>query len=164
MKVQIMNKAGLSFIVNLDKNTRLYPHFTLTELANNKGDAAKPQMILDPDVDSFMCMIESFRAWWNKPMTCNSCYRQAEYNKTVGGAANSLHLHALAFDWAVKLTYADRVRVASKWNSICKDAGRVGGINFYTWGCHLDAHEDRFGYTNFVIRDGNKVTQQVPRP
>ena len=164
MKVLIINKTGCSFTVNLDKNTRIYPHFKLYELANNEGDTNTHQMILSPEIDDFMALIEDFRRWWNKPMNCNSCYRQPEYNKSVGGDWNSLHLKALAFDWGVQLTYAQRVAIYQQWYYITTRAGKVGGINFYPWGCHLDASENLFGHKSFVIRDHKRIVPSVPHP
>ena len=164
MKVEIRNKAGYSFIVNMDKNTRLYPHFRLFELANNEGDTNIPQMLLTPESDEFMLLVEQLRCWWDKPMNCNSNYRQRAYNKRVGGSSNSLHLEALAFDWPVILTYAQRIAVYNQWMDITRRAGKIGGINFYPWGLHIDANEDKFGYKHFVIRNGKTVVQSVPRP
>lgn len=164
MKVLLKNKGGGSVIVNMDKNTQLWPHFKLWEVANNKGDTKDYQFILSPETDDFMLMIEQLRSWWNKPMTCNSCFRQVQYNKAVGGDPKSLHLQARAFDWGVNLTYQQRVAVCRQWSEICRRSGRTGGINFYTWGVHLDDHEDYYGYKQFVIRDGDKVVQFVPRP
>ena len=164
MKVKIVNKFGYSVIVNLDKNIRLTPHFRLFELANNEGDKSIPQMILSPEFDDFMALLEEFRVWWDRAMNCNSCFRQVEYNKRIGGASNSLHLLALAFDWPVTLTYSQRVAVYTRWKAICEKAGRIGGINFYPWGSHLDSREDLFGYTSFVIRDGDKIVNYIPKP
>lgn len=164
MKVKLITKCGTETIVNMDKSVQLYPHFKLSELANTKGKTDLPQMVLSPDVDEFLSMIEEFRAWWGKGMHCNSCYRQPEFNASVGGSSRSLHLSALAFDWGVTLTYEQRVAVYRAWAAICKRRGRIGGINFYPWGCHLDAFEDRLGNTSFVIRDGNKRVSTVPRP
>ena len=164
MKVQLINKAGSSIIVNMDKNTRLYPHFRLFELANNKGDATKPQMLLSPENDNLMLAIEEFRGWWGKPINCNSCFRQREYNRLIGGASNSLHLLARAFDAAEDLSYKQRIAWYETWRSICRRGGYIGGINFYPWGAHLDINEDYFGHTNFVIRDKDTIVNYVPRP
>lgn len=148
----------------MDKNTQLYPHFKLWELANNKGDANKPQMLLTPAQDDLMICIENLREWWARGINCNSCFRQPLYNKAVGGSSNSLHLYALAFDWGVDLSYSQRVAVCEQWKSITKRAGKIGGINFYDWGVHLDANEDYFHHNNFVIRDKfGSVIPGVPR-
>ena len=164
MKVLLQSKTGSSSIVNMDKNARITPHFRLFELANNKGDNTIPQMILSAEIDDFLSLIEDFRVQYNKPMNCNSCYRQPAYNKSVHGAANSLHLLALAFDWPVELDYTGRLYVYDLWRGITDKAGKVGGINFYPWGCHLDASENKFGHTDFIIRRGSyTIVDRVPR-
>lgn len=165
MKVELTNKCGTKVIVNMDKNTQIYPHFKLYELANNKGRADLPQMVLNPTVDDFMFMIEEFRGWWGRGMHCNSCYRQEGFNATVAGASkNSLHLRALAFDWGQVLTYEQRVAVCNEWSAICRKHGKIGGINFYSWGVHFAYDETVFGYNHFIIRDNNKIVMSVPRP
>lgn len=125
----------------------------MKELANNSGDANKPQMYFDKEVDEFLDMIQEFRMWYAKPMTVSSCFRQAEYNRKVGGASNSLHLQAKALDWKVSLTSAQLKNVQHKWAEICLAHKRIGGINLYSWGVHLDAFEDKFGAKSFVVRD-----------
>lgn len=139
--------------VEMDPNARIRKNFKLYELANNKGSAELPQFIINADVDLFLDMIQELRNWWAKSMTVNSCFRQAAYNKSVGGSSNSLHLKALALDWGVKLTDAQRSKLRDKWADICQAHGRIGGINYYSWGVHLDAFEDNFGYKSFVVRD-----------
>lgn len=164
MKVLLKSRTGSSNIVNMDKNAYISPHFRLFELANNKGDNTIPQMILTAEVDRFLGFVEQFRVQYNKPMNCNSCYRQPAYNKSIGGAANSLHLEALAFDWPEQLNYDGRLYVYDLWRTITEKGGAVGGINYYPWGCHLDANEDKYGHTGFIIRRGsNTIVDKVPR-
>lgn len=164
MKVKLINKTGNETIVSMDKSVQLYPHFKLSELANTKGDSKQPQMILSPDVDEFMSMIEEFRGWWGKGMHCNSCYRQPEFNASIGASPRSLHLQALAFDWGQTLTYEQRVAVYWQWYNICKRRGKIGGINYYPWGVHFDANEEKLGNKSFVIRNGTTRVYSVPRP
>ena len=165
MKVQLISKTGSKSIVNMDKNAQITPHFKLYELANNKGNKDMPQMFLSAEIDDFLVLIEDFRGWWGKPMNCNSCYRQPEFNSSVGGSPNSLHLLALAFDWPVTLDYQGRLYVYDTWRSITERAGKIGGINFYPWGCHLDASEDKLGHKSFIIRKGSyQIVDKVPKP
>lgn len=164
MKVQLINKSGISTIVNMDKNTRLYPHFCLFELANNKGNTNIPQMLLSPQQDNLLCCVEELRGWYGKAINCNSCFRQKDFNKSIGGAANSLHLLARAFDAGIDLSYRERVAWFETWRAICKRGGFIGGINFYPWGVHIDINEDYFGHTDFIIRDKDKIVNYVPRP
>lgn len=164
MKVLLRSKTGSSNIVNMDKNVYISPHFRLFELANNEGDKTIPQMILHADFDRFIVLLEQFRTQYGKPMNCNSNFRQVAYNKAVGGAPNSLHLEALAFDWPVDLDYSGRLYVYDLWRTITEKGGAVGGINYYKWGCHLDANEDKYGHTSFIIRRGSyTIVDKVPR-
>ena len=153
MKVLYINQSRQKNIITMDKNAQLYPHFKLYELANNKGKTTEPQYMITPETDAFMMLLEEFRVKWAKSMTCNSCYRQPEFNKSVGGASNSLHLQALAFDWGASLTGTDRTRIIKLWEDITKRGGKIGGINLYNWGCHLDANEEKFGNSHFVVRN-----------
>lgn len=154
MKVIIRNKSGLDVVVDMNKNTRLYPHFKLWELANNKGNPKEPQYLISPDQDEFMFLVEKFRALWNQPINVNSNYRQADYNKSVGGSVNSLHLLAEALDVdKPNMSSAERDKVVRLWQDICTSAGKVGGINLYKWGFHIDASEWRYGYKSFVVRN-----------
>jgi len=155
MKVQITTKAGSSFIVDMAVTNKIAPHFTLKELANNKGSASKPQYIIDDYTQRFMDMIEQLRSWYGKSMTVNSCYRQKEYNASVGGDSRSAHLHGCAIDWGIKgQTNEQRQKVAAKWEGILKANGVIGSINYYTNGYHLEAFSDEwFGQKSFQIRD-----------
>jgi len=130
-------------------------NFTLKELANNKGNPSQPQFIIDKNVDLFLDMLQEFRNWYAKSMTINSCYRQAAYNKSVGGDSKSAHLHACAVDWAIKgHTQSQRTNVRNKWAEICATHGVVGSINFYTQGYHLEAFSDKwYGQKAFTVRD-----------
>ena len=164
MKVEFTNQANCKFIAELNRNTQIYPHFKLYELANNKGKTDIPQMILTPEVDEFFVLVEKFRGMIGRPFNVNSCYRQTDYNKGVGGSRNSLHLRALALDVAFpSLSYAERLTLYTGWRTITQAAGKIGGINFYSWGIHIDSNEKLFGHEQFVIRNGsNKIVDRVP--
>ena len=149
MKVQITTKAGKSFITDWPATTQLTKNFTLVEVANMKGDTSKPLFIWDSEIDLFMQMLQELRDWYRKPIQCNSMYRQPAYNKQIGGAHNSLHMKALAFDWGVSHSIAQRVNVRNQWEKICQKYNQVGGIIWYEWGYHLDIHEDYNGYKSF---------------
>lgn len=41
---------------------------------------------------------------------------------------------------------------AAAWAAICATHGKVGDINYYTWGMHFCSDEGRFGHTDFQIR------------
>lgn len=139
MKV-LINLAGSPFIANLDKTAQISPHFKLSELANNKGDTNIPQYEINRYTADFLQMLEQLRTWYNKPIVCNSCYRQKEYNESCGGQQDSLHLIGLAFDWGVKHNSAQQYNVVNEWRSLCKLHNVPGVIGVYSWGYHLSPY------------------------
>lgn len=144
--------TGAAFDVPIPDSIKIRKNFTLSELANNKAqDTVK--FVYNRQVAEFLDCIQELRDWLNKPMQVNSCYRTARYNASCGGSSNSLHLDALALDWGVVHTNAQRENVKKKWREICEKHGKVGGINIYSHGYHLDVNEEKFGYKSFVIRD-----------
>lgn len=149
MKVTIY---GHDYYLN-DQNIR--DNFKLKELANNMGNELKPQFIIDEYVDKFLDMLQEFRKWYNKPMQINSCYRQPEFNKKVGGDSKSAHLHACAVDWQVKgHTELQRGNVRKKWEELCKKHKVIGSINLYSSGYHLEAFSDKwYSQKEFAVRD-----------
>ena len=151
--VEITWNSGAASVVQLDGATKLRANFTVEELANTKAtDSVK--LILNAEVMEFLDMIQEFRKWFNKSMTVSSFYRTASFNKSCGGSSNSLHLLALAMDWYIQgHTEQQRSNVKNKWEQICKAHGKIGGINYYTNGYHLDCAEDKFGYKTFQTRD-----------
>jgi len=50
------------------------------------------------------------RGYLDRPMRITSALRPKLYNKLIGGAANSMHMHGRAIDFVVKGMTADEVR------------------------------------------------------
>lgn len=46
----------------------------------------------------FLIKLDKLRELVNEPLKVNSCYRSEDYNKSVGGSKNSLHLTGKAVD------------------------------------------------------------------
>lgn len=134
-------------------NKPIRAHFNLGELANNSGNKAIPQFVIDKRVDEFLDMLELFRAWYNKPMQINSCYRQPAFNaKTKGADPASAHLHACAVDWWIPgHSEVQRNNVKTQWFALCKKHNVIGAVNFYKNGYHLEAYTD--------VWYGNKANQ-----
>lgn len=151
--VEIAWNSGAKSIVSLDGSTKLRKNFTVQELANTKA-SDRVKLILNNEIMEFLDMLQEFRNWFHKPMTVSSFYRTPAFNRSCGGSSNSLHLLALAMDWYIPgHTMQQRSNVKAKWEQICKAHGKIGGINFYTNGYHLDCAEDKFGYKSFMTRD-----------
>lgn len=154
MKVKVITDCGTTYTATVEKNVRLGPHFALYELANNRGRADLPQWIDSPESRLFLVMLEEFRVWFDLPMTISSCYRQPDFNRSVGGDPRSAHLMATAADWHVKHTDRQRTNVTNRWSKILKDHGVIGAINYYSNGYHLEAFSDQcYGNKAFKVRD-----------
>ena len=76
--------------------TNLTKHFTFAEYAKNQTGTVK---LAAAAMLQAQCM-EEFRQWLAKPMTINSWFRTAAYNKKIGGNAKSSHLRGCAADWS----------------------------------------------------------------
>ena len=114
--------------------TNLTKHFTFAEYAKNQTGTVK---LAAAAMLQAQCM-EEFRQWLAKPMTINSWFRTAAYNKKIGGNAKSSHLRGCAADWSNPgVTAKDFIRYAKKWKEICETHGVVGEAGLYTWGIHL---------------------------
>lgn len=68
-----------------------WPNFSPRELASKReGEFA----IDEPSLDK----LQALRTMIGRPMVINSAYRSAAHNKAVGGAKNSVHMQAKAYD------------------------------------------------------------------
>ncbi len=132
---------------------RIVKNFSLAEMTNKQAkDDIK--LVLTPQVVEFTQMVQELRTWYNKPMNINSWYRTKAFNKSCGGSSNSCHLDGRAVDIAIaNLTDLQFKHFCDKWKQICEKHNKVGGINRYYWGIHIDDFEDKFGYNSFVIRN-----------
>lgn len=100
------------------------------------------------DVDFVKDKLQKIRDHFGVPVTINSAYRTAAYNKKVGGASGSYHLKGQAFDIVVKgktpaevATYAYRIGIP--------------GIIRYNTFVHVDSRS-----TKYYARNNNgKVTK-----
>ncbi len=111
-------------LINLSKN------FTLAEMANNAGDASKPQYIFSKDSDDFITALQAFRDIANQRVIINSGYRQPAYNIKIGGTSNSRHIFGQAADIQPldRFTATDHIKA---WAEALGYTGHKGAINVY---------------------------------
>jgi len=88
-------------------------------------------------------ILEDIREHFNKPVIINSGYRTIEYNKKIGGVANSKHCAGIASDIKINgiapkeiYSYLD-----SKYNS-------KYGIGLYNTFVHIDTRENKARWNN----------------
>lgn len=153
MLVLFQLKNGKEFTANVDKNIWLTKNFQLYELANNKGNPKQPQFIFNADVDVWLSILQEYRLWYSKPIDPTSGYRQAAWNKKVGGAKDSLHLKNLAVDYMDTQTLAQFKTCAIKFKNLCEKRGIIGEANYYGNRVHLGAFANKNGYRSFQCRD-----------
>ena len=111
-------------------NIQLSKNFKLKEFQCKDGSN---QVVLDSQL---LNKLQELRDLLNKPIIINSAYRNKEYNKKVGGAANSQHLFGRAVD--IKVNGMDPHEVARVAEVI-----RFGGIGIYPSFVHLDTRPGR---------------------
>lgn len=133
---------------------RIVKNFSLTEMANNKANE-DIKLVLTPEMIEHAIMMQRLRDWYGKALNVSSWYRTPSFNKSVGGDAKSVHLDGRATDIDnIPESLYDEFTIA--WRTICSIHGVIGGANYYEWGMHFDSHEDKFGHTEFVVRDYRK--------
>lgn len=128
--------------VKTDGNKAVSKNFKVKEFACKDGS---DQLVLDEDFVS--SKLQKIRTHFGAPITINSAYRNATYNKKVGGSSNSYHVKGRAFDIVVKgKTPAEVARYA-------KSIGIKGIIQYNTF-VHIDSRP-----TEYYARNNNgKVT------
>lgn len=138
---------------------RIVKNFSLSEMTNKQAkDEIK--LVLTPEVIEFAQMMQELRDWVSSkyPMFArqglivSSWYRTESFNKKNGGSSNSAHLDGRACDInnIPQNLYHD---FTIAWRVICSIHGKVGGVNYYSWGMHFTDHEDKFGHKAFQVRD-----------
>ena len=142
--------------ISVPENFRLTKNFVLNELANNEGDPSIPQYMISEYSMHFNELLQIFRDRYGMPIDPTSGYRQAAYNKKVGGDTNSLHRKACAMDFIDKYKNKD-TRILSLWLGVLYDNGITGAINIYgnngLYRYHVEAFSDIFlGYKKNRIR------------
>lgn len=116
---------GAGVFVDEDKERKC--NFKVAEFACKDGsDYIK--------IDSaLVIMLQDIRDYFKKPVVINSAYRNAPYNKKIGGASRSQHISGKAAD--ICINGVAPIDIARFVESNCK---LIKGIGLYTWGVHVD--------------------------
>ena len=102
-----------------------WSNFTPYEL-RSRGDGL---LVVVPE---FMDVVQSLRAWLNRPLIINSFYRSEQHNAAVGGAEYSMHQLGLAADC--------RISDPAEQDAFAREARARGcnGIKIYKTFVHID--------------------------
>lgn len=110
------------------------PHFRYMEFACHNGTLIPSHS--RPDVRE-LChdFLEPLRAKFG-PVTIVSGYRTANYNRTVGGAPDSMHIYRKDRPGAAADVRCQRGE-APDWHALLDELG-IGGLGLYTAHVHAD--------------------------
>lgn len=137
---------------------KLTKHFTADEYTVHQTDDCR----ITREAIEHADILEEFRTWLGKPMKINAWYRTKEYNKKVGGNANSSHLRGVATDWGLpNVSQADFIRYAKKWKALCSKYGVVGEAGLYSWGIHFGSHVK---YSKTFYHWDSRSGKQINKP
>lgn len=96
-----------------------------------------PPEDLWPNIVASALMLDEIRHQLGAPVRVLSCYRNAAYNRAIGGAAQSLHMRFNAIDWACDSGTPDHwCRIAQQVRA--SDARFSGGVGRYPGFVHID--------------------------
>lgn len=135
MGIEITTKDGVreykrssdTFKTFVDATTGRELNFKVCEFACNDGS----ELI---KIDSaLVIMLQKIRDHFKKPVIINSGYRNAAYNKKIGGAVRSQHIYGKAAD--ICISGVAPIDIARYAESSCE---LIKGIGLYTWGVHVD--------------------------
>ena len=119
-------------------NTKLSTNFQVKEFACKDGS---DKILIDTELVS---VLQKIRDHFGKTVTINSAYRNAAYNKKVGGVSNSQHTKGTAADIVVKdVDPSDVARFAEY------VMPNKGGIGLYSNFVHVDVRAKRSRWTNY---------------
>lgn len=101
-----------TYSLKLSGEQKLSDNFKVREFRCKDGS---DYILIDDDL---VDILQKIRSHFGKPVTINSAYRNATYNKKVGGASGSLHVKGMAADIVVRniapaevAKYAERIGV-----------------------------------------------------
>lgn len=111
-----------------------WPNFKPSELKSNGDDSLLIHMYA-------MDCLQNLRSTWGAPLIINSAYRNPNYNKEIGGAPNSFHMRAMAFDISTSGYNEDHLA------NNAKACGFTGIIKYDTF-IHVDVRDNPYEKDN----------------
>lgn len=120
-----------------DGAKKLSANFTAREFACKDGS---DYILVDTEL---VKLLQKIRDNFGKAVTINSAYRNAAYNKKVGGATNSQHTKGTAADIVVKGVAPKDVAIYAE--SIMPSSGGIGLYSSFT---HVDTRAKRSRWQN----------------
>ena len=130
--------AVKTYSLKKDGNKKLSDNFTVKEFACKDGS---DKVLIDTEL---VKVLQKIRNHFGKPITINSAYRNATYNKKIGGVSNSQHTKGTATDIVVKGISPEDVAKYAEYL-----LPKKGGIGLYPTFTHIDVRSNRSRWKNF---------------
>ena len=113
-------------------NVKLSNNFKVSEFACKDGS---DPVFIDTDLVE---ILQKIRDHFKKPVTINSAFRTASYNKKVGGATYSEHQYGMAAD--IVVSGVKPSEVANYAETLLKNTGGIGRYATFT---HVDVRKTK---------------------
>ena len=126
-----------TYSLKKDGSKKLSTNFSVKEFACKDGSDS---IVIDHEL---VGILQKIRDHFGKPVTINSAYRNATYNKKVGGASNSQHVYGKAADIVVSGVSPEKVAQYAEYLMPNK-----GGIGLYSTFTHVDVRANRARWKN----------------
>ena len=126
-----------TYSLKKDGSNKLSTNFTVKEFACKDGSDS---IVIEFELVE---ILQKIRDHFGKAVTINSAYRNATYNKKVGGASNSQHVFGRAADIVVKGVSPEKVAQYAEYLMPNK-----GGIGLYSTFTHVDVRTSRARWKN----------------
>jgi hypothetical protein len=147
-------------VITVSDETRIVPHFTFKELANNESTELPKYKLETMEAVEHLQMIEELRMWavrmypdkFPNGLCVSSGFRNPKFNRKVGGASNSCHLDSRATDFN-NIPQSCYLAFMYAWSTICSIHNKIGGVEYGRGYMHFDSYSDKFGYKKFRIVD-----------
>lgn len=124
-----------TYSLKKDGETQLSANFKVREFACNDGSDT---VLIDTEL---VDILQAIRDAFGKPITINSAYRDATYNKKIGGATNSQHVYGKAAD--IRVDGVPPFAVAAWMEKHIKSAGKHAcGYYPIQLFCHVDSRSN----------------------
>lgn len=120
-----------TYSLKADGDRRLTENFRVREFACHDGS---DRILID---DRLPQLLQEIRDYFGKPVTINSAYRNAAYNKQIGGASASQHVQGRAAD--IRVQDVPPYAVAAYMEHRIKTGGKYAcGYYPISLFCHVD--------------------------
>ena len=140
-----------------DGTTKLSTNFVVKEFACKDGS---DYILIDTELVE---VLQKIRDHFGKSVTINSAYRNATYNKKIGGVSNSQHTKGTAADIVVSGAAPEEVAKYTEYIMPEK-----GGIGLYSSFVHVDVRTNRSRWTNYgtekSVSGFPEYTQETDNP